>query len=87
MGGCTGRGTQVITLHYFASLKEQTGIQKEQVPLENIRVQELVAYVKNKYGLFQNATIHVAVNEEYALPDEIVNDGDIVAFLPPVSGG
>lgn len=77
----------MITLQYFASLKEQTGIQREQVDMEPIRVHELVAYVKNKYDLFQNATIHVAVNEEYALPDEIVKDGDIVAFLPPVSGG
>lgn len=28
-----------------------------------------------------------AVNEEYAFPEDRVNDGDTVAFFPPVSGG
>jgi molybdopterin converting factor subunit 1 len=31
--------------------------------------------------------ISVAVNEEYARMTTPVNDGDEVAFLPPVSGG
>lgn len=29
----------------------------------------------------------VAVNQEYAAPDQILTDGDEVAILPPVSGG
>ncbi len=33
------------------------------------------------------ASISGAVNEEYARMDARVNDGDEVAFLPPVSGG
>ena len=32
-------------------------------------------------------TAAVAVNQEYAGPDHILNDGDEVAILPPVSGG
>jgi molybdopterin synthase sulfur carrier subunit len=33
------------------------------------------------------ASISVAVNEEYSRMDVAVADGDEVAFLPPVSGG
>jgi len=33
------------------------------------------------------ASLMVAVNEEYATDDTVVIDHDVVAFLPPVSGG
>jgi molybdopterin converting factor subunit 1 len=33
------------------------------------------------------ASISCAVNEEYAKLTTLLNDGDEVAFLPPVSGG
>jgi molybdopterin converting factor subunit 1 len=39
---------------------------------------ELVAY---------SSSISMAVNADYARPDTPLNDGDEVAFLPPVSGG
>jgi molybdopterin converting factor small subunit len=29
----------------------------------------------------------VAVNEEHALPGRQVNEGDVVALLPPLAGG
>lgn len=32
-------------------------------------------------------TVSTAVNEEYSKMDEVLSDGDEVAFLPPVSGG
>ena len=32
-------------------------------------------------------TISSAVNADYARMDQVVRDGDEVAFLPPVSGG
>ena len=32
-------------------------------------------------------SLSIAVNAEYARMDVVLNDGDEVAFLPPVSGG
>ncbi len=33
------------------------------------------------------ANLLMAVNMEYAEPDSVVQDGDEVAFFPPVTGG
>jgi sulfur-carrier protein len=32
-------------------------------------------------------TVMTAVNEEFAANDEVIHDGDEIAFIPPVSGG
>ena len=29
----------------------------------------------------------IAVNEEYALDEQVINKGDVIALIPPVSGG
>ena len=39
------------------------------------------------YNLTQLDHVMTAVNEEYALPTDMLSSGDIVAFIPPVSGG
>jgi molybdopterin synthase sulfur carrier subunit len=31
--------------------------------------------------------VRVAVNEEFCGNDTVLSDGDVVAFIPPVSGG
>jgi molybdopterin synthase catalytic subunit len=53
------------------------------------RVEDLVRALVDQ-GTFTDAAMHsaaVAVNQEYAAPDQILSDGDEVAILPPVSGG
>ncbi|TSD66817.1 MoaD/ThiS family protein [Inquilinus sp. KBS0705] len=44
--------------------------------------------LENKYPrLRQLASYMVAVNNQYAQDDSIINDRDEVAIIPPVSGG
>ncbi|MFD0713185.1 molybdopterin converting factor subunit 1 [Paenibacillus sp. GCM10027626] len=79
----------MITLRYFASLKEITGKEQESIPLISTTVRELCEWAALTYDNFpsRSGSIHVAVNEEYALPEDEIVSGDVVAFIPPVSGG
>ncbi|MBL7942592.1 MAG: molybdopterin converting factor subunit 1 [Flavobacteriales bacterium] len=55
---------------------------------ENTTVGGLLDHVAARYparGLRQ--TLRVAVNQEYANEDLVLNEGDEIALIPPVSGG
>ena len=44
--------------------------------------------IKKKHSLLKNIDSYaIAVNEEYAADDLILKENDIVAVIPPVSGG
>jgi molybdopterin synthase catalytic subunit len=79
-----------VTVLYFATLRDHTGLNQELLTLsENATVVDLMEALKAKYStLVQTLEVAlVAVNREYAFPDEKLNDGDEVAIFPPVSGG
>jgi len=85
----TGVGVIMIHIRYFARMQDVTGKEEERIPLVSASVQELLEWLKNTYPNFpyDNGSVLVAVNEEYAGPLDEVRDGDIVAVIPPVSGG
>lgn len=74
-----------ITVKYFASLREQMGKTEEVLTVrEVISMAELW---KNISGKTNAENILMAINMEYVQFDAIVQEGDEVAFFPPVSGG
>jgi len=77
----------MIEVLFFAELREQAGTEKAQVEVSEITVQELKEEHLSEYNLLTINQAMVAVNEEYAEDDTILKDGDVVAFIPPVSGG
>lgn len=77
----------MITVRYFAGLKEVTGISQEQADLSGRTVQQLWQWAAEKYPGIDAGAARIAVNEEYALPEDLLKTGDIAAFIPPVSGG
>jgi len=83
----------MIRLRYFASLRETLGVADEQLELPaGIRdVSDLGRWLQQRGGDWNSALgdrrLHVAVNQVIAGPDSIIEDGDEVAWFPPVTGG
>jgi molybdopterin synthase sulfur carrier subunit len=79
----------MIRLRYFASIREFVGSAEDEVQLPSrSSVESLMEAVKNLHGSLKDVeTILVAVNGEYADPMNTLEDGDVVALFPPVSGG
>jgi molybdopterin synthase sulfur carrier subunit len=76
----------MICVKYFASLRDRIGRAEDQVPAELAStVGEVWAYVTRGEPL--PANLLLAVNMDYATAEQVVHDGDEVAFLPPVTGG
>jgi molybdopterin converting factor subunit 1 len=54
----------------------------------NTSIQNFKATLKNLYPQLDNINSYaIAVNEEYASDNFILKQGDVVALIPPVSGG
>ncbi len=77
----------MIQVKYFARLRELTGKSQEIIEQQSMTVEELLEWGEQKYPGFGSDTMHVAVNEEYALKEDVIKSGDVCAFIPPVSGG
>jgi molybdopterin synthase sulfur carrier subunit len=77
----------LIDLYYFAGIRVVTGIPKESFNFSNQTVEDLWKWADEKYPGIRNSSARIAVNEEYALPSDVIESGDTVAFIPPVSGG
>ena len=79
---------------YFAWLKSKTGVAEENVepPAGVATVRDLLDWLKERGPGYAEAladldAIRVAVNQDYARPDDPVGPGDEVALFPPVTGG
>lgn len=75
-----------IKVRYFASLGERLGRSESDLPFtQNMTVREV--WLIDTSGKPVPDNLLVAVNMEYADLDAQVQDGDEVAFFPPVTGG
>ena len=78
-----------ITVLYFASLADKAQQGQQQLDLaDNLSLSELYAQLKQQHGFeLDTAKVRVAINDEFASWDDAINDGDTIAFIPPVVGG
>lgn len=77
----------MIEVLLFAHLQEEASKPAVQIDCEKITVAELKEILIKKYNIAISNEIMVAVNEEYANEKDTIQTGDVVAMIPPVSGG
>jgi sulfur-carrier protein len=84
----------MVTVLYFASLRESLGVSREQlaIPEGTPTVSTLVDSLRSRDGRFTEAFApgkawRVAVNQQMASLGTPLKPGDEVAFFPPVTGG
>jgi len=79
-----------ITVLYFANVKDITGVKKETMNLtQDTSIKKLLTKISLKYPAIKNIldVVKISVNYKMMEMNTILNDGDEVALLPPVSGG
>jgi len=86
-----------IKVRYFARYRSLVGKGEEELEVpEGITVKELIDILKERYPILKNevfaeeddlADVNVSRNGRYVRFDEVLEDGDVVALFPPVSGG
>ncbi len=76
-----------VKVLYFAILRDVVGKSEEFVRFTGKTTEELKTLLKNKYpeGAKYFDISKTAVNGEYYEGE--LKEGDVVAFIPPVSGG
>jgi molybdopterin synthase sulfur carrier subunit len=78
---------EMITVRYFASLRETFGRDQDELAADQIAtVEDCWVKIASDPASPPNNVL-VAVNMEYADFKHPVRDGDEVAFFPPVTGG
>ena len=79
-----------VRVLFFGVLKEIFGRESEVLEMqEGARVKDLTMLLEGRAGQNEELmrSIAVAINQEYAAAEDVLQDRDEVALLPPVSGG
>jgi len=84
----------MLTLVYFARFREALGKDQEQFALsEGVKtvaqlIDQLVAERGSDWeAVLKAPNLLVAVNQEMVDAQQVIQDGDEIAFFPPVTGG
>ncbi len=79
---------KTITVRYFAMFRENAGCASETVQLDAETAEDVYKATSGRHGSTEPlGHCKVAINDEMADWQDLVNDGDTVLLFPPVAGG
>ncbi|UPO87512.1 molybdopterin converting factor subunit 1 [Niallia sp. Man26] len=74
-------------LLFFAGLKDIVKADQLELDMVGKTVKEVKAELAQQYSDLPLESVMTAINEEFAFDDDIIEENDVIAFIPPVSGG
>jgi sulfur-carrier protein len=84
----------LVTLKYFAWVRERIGIAEEQVPLPTsvVTIGDAIRWLKGRgegyaYAFEREDIVRTAIDHTYAPHTASVKGAREIAFFPPVTGG
>jgi molybdopterin-guanine dinucleotide biosynthesis protein A len=81
-------GAATVTVEYFAVFRAQAKRASEEIALDGASLTEVYDRMRARHGfVLERDSIHVAINDVYASWDAVLQPGDRLVFIPPVSGG
>lgn len=93
-GRCRGLAEMNLRLLYLARLRDALGTTGETLDFPDavLDVANLLAHLRARGGVWNEElgmrrAFRVAVNQEMAQPNTVLQSGDEVAIFPPVTGG
>jgi len=72
---------------FFAHLRDVVGSESIEEEAKGKTVAELKKNILEKYPALNLDNVMTSINEEFSTDDEVIHEEDVVAFIPPVSGG
>ena len=77
-----------IVVHYFAQLAETAGTDAESIDSASADLGEIYARLDVRHGFgFPPSVLKPVCNNALVGWAHVVQEGDVIAFLPPFSGG
>lgn len=77
-----------MTVKYFAILREQTGLQSEQITGTWQTLGEVYDELRKRHGfMLDTSIVRAALGTAYVGWDAAPEEGGTLALIPPVSGG
>ncbi len=83
----------MVKVLFFASVRDRLGCSELNIelPVEARTVATFTDMVMRRgevyAGVLSDQRIMIAVNQELANPEMVIEDGDEIAYFPPVTGG
>ena len=77
-----------IQVVYFAKLRELTGLDQETFSIsKGANPSDVLVSINERHQIDIGSNFKIAVNDAFSDWDIMLNDGDRLVFIPPVTGG